>query len=168
MDIYTRTWWRACHLSQPTISHHLKVLYDNGLLDRDKHGAWVYYRARMGALASLTALIGNQGVTTRRRRGGGGGGGGAGAPPPPPRAGPTRPGVCCPATAHARQCRTNRALPQSGRVVPQVTAGAVTGCSAVDLTLTASSGLPAPSMPPRIVQIEMAVRPISQKPTISR
>jgi DNA-binding transcriptional ArsR family regulator len=74
MDIYTRTWWRACHLSQPTISHHLKVLYDNGLLDRDKHGAWVYYRARMGALASLTALIGNQGVTTRRRRAAGPGG----------------------------------------------------------------------------------------------
>jgi ArsR family transcriptional regulator len=47
-------------LSQPTISHHLKVLYDSGLLDREKHGAWVYYRAEMGALASLAALIGNQ------------------------------------------------------------------------------------------------------------
>lgn len=46
-------------LSQPTISHHLKVLYESGLLDREKRGVWVYYRARTGALASLGALIGN-------------------------------------------------------------------------------------------------------------
>ena len=46
-------------LSQPTISHHLKVLHDCGLLDRDKRGVWVYYRARPRALASLSALIGS-------------------------------------------------------------------------------------------------------------
>ena len=46
-------------LSQPTISHHLKVLHDCGLLDRDKRGVWVYYRARTGALASIGALIGD-------------------------------------------------------------------------------------------------------------
>jgi DNA-binding transcriptional ArsR family regulator len=45
-------------LSQPTISHHLKMLHDAGLLDRDKRGVWVYYRARTQALASLGALIG--------------------------------------------------------------------------------------------------------------
>jgi ArsR family transcriptional regulator len=45
-------------LSQPTISHHLKVLYESGLLDREKRGVWVYYRARAQALASLGALIG--------------------------------------------------------------------------------------------------------------
>src|SRR6266480_7364866 len=50
----------AFDLSQPTISHHLKVLHDSGLLDRDKRGVWVYYRARTEALASLGALIGNQ------------------------------------------------------------------------------------------------------------
>jgi DNA-binding transcriptional ArsR family regulator len=49
----------AFDLSQPTISHHLKVLHDAGLLDRDKRGVWVYYRARTGALASLGALIGS-------------------------------------------------------------------------------------------------------------
>ena len=49
----------AFDLSQPTISHHLKVLHDSGLLDRDKRGVWVYYRARTGALASLGALIGD-------------------------------------------------------------------------------------------------------------
>jgi ArsR family transcriptional regulator len=49
----------AFDLSQPTISHHLKVLREAGLLDRDKRGVWVYYRARAEALASLGALIGN-------------------------------------------------------------------------------------------------------------
>jgi ArsR family transcriptional regulator len=49
----------AFDLSQPTISHHLKVLHEAGLLDRDKRGVWVYYRARTQALASLSALIGD-------------------------------------------------------------------------------------------------------------
>lgn len=31
-------------LSQPTVSHHLKVLYGAGLLERERRGAWVYYR----------------------------------------------------------------------------------------------------------------------------
>jgi len=51
----------AFDLSQPTISHHLKVLHDSGLLDREKRGVWVYYRARTQALASLGALIGDPG-----------------------------------------------------------------------------------------------------------
>jgi len=46
-------------LSQPTISHHLKVLHEVGLLDRSKRGVWVYYRARLEALAGLGALIGS-------------------------------------------------------------------------------------------------------------
>jgi len=45
-------------LSQPTISHHLKVLHESGLLDREKRGVWVYYRARTEALASLGTPIG--------------------------------------------------------------------------------------------------------------
>jgi len=48
----------AFDLSQPTISHHLKVLHDAGLLDRDKRGVWVYYRARTEALSGLATLIG--------------------------------------------------------------------------------------------------------------
>ena len=48
----------AFDLSQPTISHHLKVLHEAGLLDRTKRGVWVYYRARREALADLAALIG--------------------------------------------------------------------------------------------------------------
>ena len=49
----------AFDLSQPTISHHLKVLHEVGLLDRSKRGVWVYYRARSEALVGLGALIGN-------------------------------------------------------------------------------------------------------------
>jgi len=49
----------AFDLSQPTISHHLKVLHDCGLLDREKRGVWVYYRAQTQALANLGTLIGS-------------------------------------------------------------------------------------------------------------
>jgi len=31
-------------LSQPTVSHHLKVLYESGLLDKERRGTWIYYR----------------------------------------------------------------------------------------------------------------------------
>jgi ArsR family transcriptional regulator len=48
----------AFDLSQPTISHHLKVLHEVGLLDRSKRGVWVYYRIKPEALADLGALIG--------------------------------------------------------------------------------------------------------------
>src|SRR5690348_14194749 len=48
----------AFDLSQPTISHHMKVLHEAGLVDRDKRGVWVYYRVRPQALAGLAALIG--------------------------------------------------------------------------------------------------------------
>src|SRR3954469_11005114 len=47
----------AFELSQPTISHHLKVLHELGLLDRDKRGVWVYYRINASALRSLGNLI---------------------------------------------------------------------------------------------------------------
>lgn len=53
----------AFDLSQPTISHHLKVLHECGLLGRDKRGVWVYYRARTEALAQLAALIGTPAAT---------------------------------------------------------------------------------------------------------
>jgi ArsR family transcriptional regulator len=45
-------------LSQPTISHHLKVLHDAGLLERSKRGVWVYYRATREVLTPLSALLG--------------------------------------------------------------------------------------------------------------
>jgi ArsR family transcriptional regulator len=48
----------AFDLSQPTISHHLKVLHEVGLLDRTKRGVWVYYSVRTEAVADLGSLIG--------------------------------------------------------------------------------------------------------------
>ena len=48
----------AFDLSQPTISHHLKLLHESGLLDREKRGVWVYYRLNARALEDLGALLG--------------------------------------------------------------------------------------------------------------
>jgi ArsR family transcriptional regulator, arsenate/arsenite/antimonite-responsive transcriptional repressor len=47
----------AFDLSQPTISHHLKVLHDAGLLDRSKRGVWAFYRIRTEALARVATLM---------------------------------------------------------------------------------------------------------------
>ena len=44
-------------LSQPTVSHHLKVLHEAGLLDREKRGVWVFYRARPEAMSALGELF---------------------------------------------------------------------------------------------------------------
>jgi len=40
-------------LSQPTVSHHLKVLHQAGLVEREKRGRWVYYRPVPDRLAIL-------------------------------------------------------------------------------------------------------------------
>ena len=48
----------AFDLSQPTISHHLKVLHEVGLLDRSKRGVWVYYAVNRAAITDLGGLIG--------------------------------------------------------------------------------------------------------------
>ena len=44
-------------LTQPTISHHLKVLIDAGILTRDKRGVWAYYALVPGALDALAAVL---------------------------------------------------------------------------------------------------------------
>ena len=44
-------------LSQPTVSHHLKVLVDAGYLTRSKRGTWAYYRLVEGSLDSAAGLI---------------------------------------------------------------------------------------------------------------
>lgn len=44
-------------LSQPTVSHHLKVLTDAGFLTRSKRGTWAYFRLVPGALDSLSTLL---------------------------------------------------------------------------------------------------------------
>ena len=40
-------------LSQPTVSHHLKVLVDAGLLTREKRGVWAYYALVPGAVGAV-------------------------------------------------------------------------------------------------------------------
>jgi len=47
----------AFELSQPTISHHLKVMREAGLLDCERRGTWVYYRVIPSALAQLAAVL---------------------------------------------------------------------------------------------------------------
>jgi ArsR family transcriptional regulator len=47
----------AFDLTQPTISHHLKVLREAGLIDSERRGTWVYYRLVPGALARMAALL---------------------------------------------------------------------------------------------------------------
>ena len=44
-------------LSQPTVSHHLKVLADAGLLEREKRGRWAYYRAVPDAFEALARVL---------------------------------------------------------------------------------------------------------------
>ncbi len=44
--------------SQPTVSHHLKVLFDAGLVTRDKRGIWVWYRAVPERLDQLRRALG--------------------------------------------------------------------------------------------------------------
>lgn len=44
-------------VSQPTVSHHLKVLADAGLISRRKQGRWVYYRLERSELAALSECL---------------------------------------------------------------------------------------------------------------
>ncbi|MEK8109604.1 metalloregulator ArsR/SmtB family transcription factor [Micromonospora sp. M12] len=47
----------AFDLSGPTISHHLKVLREAGLVDSERRGTWVWYRVRPNAFRQLSALL---------------------------------------------------------------------------------------------------------------
>ena len=49
-------------LTGPTISHHLKVLREAGLVDSDRRGTWVYYRLVPAALGVLAGLLEVRGV----------------------------------------------------------------------------------------------------------
>jgi len=49
---------RHFELTQPTISHHLRVLREAGIIDGEQRGLWVYYQIRPGALEPLRELLG--------------------------------------------------------------------------------------------------------------
>ena len=44
-------------LGQPTVSHHLKILVDAGLLNREKRGTWAYYSLVPGALERTAEVL---------------------------------------------------------------------------------------------------------------
>jgi len=44
-------------LTQPTISHHLKVLVEAGIFTRDKRGVWAYYALVPAAMDALSAVL---------------------------------------------------------------------------------------------------------------
>ncbi len=44
-------------LAQPTVSHHLKVLADAGLITREKRGTWVWYSVVPERLAEIAAVF---------------------------------------------------------------------------------------------------------------
>ena len=44
-------------LTQPTISHHLKILVEAGIFARDKRGVWAYYSLVPSALSALSAVL---------------------------------------------------------------------------------------------------------------
>jgi ArsR family transcriptional regulator len=47
----------AFELSGPTISHHLRILREAGIVDSERRGTWVYYRIVPQAVHSLSALL---------------------------------------------------------------------------------------------------------------
>jgi ArsR family transcriptional regulator len=61
LDVLTRNQGQVCvcdleesvPVKQPTVSHHLKLLREAGLIEGQKHGLWVYYRVRRTALDAL-------------------------------------------------------------------------------------------------------------------
>lgn len=51
-------------LSQPTVSHHLKVLADAGLVEREQRGRWAYFRVNDEPLELLRGALAPPGVVT--------------------------------------------------------------------------------------------------------
>lgn len=43
--------------AQPTVSHHLKILFEAGLLEREKRGVWVWYRAAPGRVLEVASKL---------------------------------------------------------------------------------------------------------------
>ncbi len=48
----------CCDVSQPTVSHHLKVLREAGWVDSERRGTWIWYRLRPEAVGRFRELAG--------------------------------------------------------------------------------------------------------------
>ncbi|HVR88923.1 MAG TPA: metalloregulator ArsR/SmtB family transcription factor [Candidatus Limnocylindria bacterium] len=46
----------CCDVSQPTVSHHLKVLREAGVIAGERRGTWIYYRLEPKAAARVASL----------------------------------------------------------------------------------------------------------------
>jgi len=65
LDVLARNEGRVCvcdleasvPVKQPTVSHHLRLLREAGLVEREKVGLWMYYRVRRDALRDLRARV---------------------------------------------------------------------------------------------------------------
>ena len=58
----------AFDVSEPTISHHLKVLREAGLVSSERRASWVYYRLVPEALTGLSDLLDATGVPAGTNR----------------------------------------------------------------------------------------------------
>lgn len=65
LDVLARNEGRVCvcdleaavPVKQPTVSHHLRLLRDAGLVESERAGQWVYYRVRWDAWRALRARV---------------------------------------------------------------------------------------------------------------
>lgn len=65
LDVLSRNEGRVCvcdleaavPVKQPTVSHHLRLLRQAGLIESEKSGQWVYYRVRRQALRELRSRV---------------------------------------------------------------------------------------------------------------
>jgi ArsR family transcriptional regulator len=48
----------CCDVSQPTVSHHLKVLREAGWVESERRGTWIWYRLRPEAVTRFRELAG--------------------------------------------------------------------------------------------------------------
>jgi ArsR family transcriptional regulator len=66
LDVLARNEGRVCvcdleaavPVKQPTVSHHLRILREAGLIDAERVGQWMYYRLRRDALGALRRRVG--------------------------------------------------------------------------------------------------------------
>lgn len=76
VDLLSRHAGRVCvcdierqfHLSQPTISHHLKSLREAGIVGAEQRGLWTYYYVRGDAMRELAEVVGAWAETGVLRR----------------------------------------------------------------------------------------------------
>ncbi len=69
VDVLLRHAGRVCvcelvplfELTQPTVSHHLRVLRDAGIVGSERDGLWAYYYVAPGALEELADWLGGSG-----------------------------------------------------------------------------------------------------------